>query len=133
MTLVFDGESNLTAEAGLLDVLARLNEIGAAINRISAREIGSVPAILRLIAESAIQVLPGAAAVIYTYDAEQRTFHLASRVSAGEPPEYVPRDEPRPDGIGMRAIAASSRTRSAISRSTPTRCAQARVPWRASR
>ena len=109
MGTVFESDREVSAESGLLDVLARLNQIGAAINRISARDIGSVPAILRLIAESAIQVLPGAAAVIYTYDPQQRTFDLASRVSAGEPPEYVPHDEPRPNGIGMRAIGQRRR------------------------
>ncbi|MBN1812313.1 MAG: GAF domain-containing protein, partial [Anaerolineae bacterium] len=43
-------------------------------------------------------------AVIYTYDRDARAFDLDSRLSAGEPDDYVPRDEPRPDGIGMRAI-----------------------------
>ncbi len=96
------------AESRLLDALASLNEIGAAINRISPRDAGSVEATLRLIVESAIEVVPGAS-VIYTYDQGQRAFDLESRVSAGEPEDYVPQDDPRPDGIGMRAIGQRRR------------------------
>ena len=103
------------AESRLLDALANLNEIGAAINRISPRDAGSVEATLRLIVESATEVVPGASAVIYTYDQGQRAFDLESRVSAGErvspsePEGYVPQDDPRPDGIGVRAIGQRRR------------------------
>jgi signal transduction histidine kinase len=92
------------ADPRLLEALASLNEIGAAVNRISPRDIGSVEATLRLIVESAIEVVPGTSAVIYTYDRALRAFDLSSRLSAGEPNDYAPNDEPRTDGLGMRAI-----------------------------
>jgi signal transduction histidine kinase/putative methionine-R-sulfoxide reductase with GAF domain len=117
------GQKN--ADSRLLDALASLNEIGAAVNRISPRDVGNlalrrppsesrgadegVEATQRLIAESAIEVVPGTSAVIYTYDRDARSFDLGSRLSAGEPDDYVPNDAPRPDGIGMRAIGQRRR------------------------
>ena len=101
--------SSTDSDPRLLDALASLNEIGTAINRISLRDIGSVEATLRLIADSAIRVVPGASAVIYTYDQAERAFDLASRVSAGEPDDCEPNDAPRPDGIGVRAISQRRR------------------------
>jgi GAF domain-containing protein len=68
-----------------------------------------VDATLRLIVESAIQVLPGASAVIYTYDQGRGAFDSISRVSAGEHTVPVPGDEPRPQGMGMRAITQRRR------------------------
>jgi signal transduction histidine kinase len=93
----------------LLDALASLNQISATINRIGPGDQISVEATLRLIAESAIKVVPGASAVIYTYDQAQRAFDPASRVSAGERADPVPGDEPRPDGMGIRAIGQRRR------------------------
>jgi GAF domain-containing protein len=117
----------------VLDALSSLNQIGAAINRIgpgdSAHHLpsgqamgasvasgGQVPspaegikATLNLIVESATQVLPGASAVIYTYDQAQCAFDPASRVSAGEQIPPDPHDEPRPNGMGMRAISQRRR------------------------
>jgi signal transduction histidine kinase len=103
------------SDSRLLDALASLNQISAAVNRISPRDIGSVEATLRLIVESAIEVVPGTSAVIYTYDRDARTFDVDSRlsagerVSAGEPSDYVPNDEPRTDGLGVRAIGQRRR------------------------
>jgi signal transduction histidine kinase/putative methionine-R-sulfoxide reductase with GAF domain len=101
----------------LLDALASLNQIGAAINRLSPRDSAGpaasapdrVQATLRLIVGSATKVVPGASAVIYTYDQGHRAFDLASRVSAGEPVDAVPDDYPRPSGIGARAIGQGRR------------------------
>lgn len=109
----------------LWEALASLNQIGATINRIglgghisatpslrpeqAQRVTEGVEATLHLIAESAIKVVPGASAVIYTYDQAQRAFEPASRVSAGEWSAPVPGDEPRPDGMGMRAIGQRRR------------------------
>jgi GAF domain-containing protein len=93
----------------LLEALASLNQIGATINRIGPGDCVSVEETLHLIAESAIKVVPGASAVIYTYDQTQRAFDPASRVSAGERITPVPGDEPRPDGMGMRAIGQRRR------------------------
>jgi signal transduction histidine kinase len=92
------------ADPRLLDALASLNQIGASINRIGPGDRVSVEATLHLIAESAIKVVPGASAVIYTYDPARRAFDSASRVSAGEWSSPAPGDEPRPNGMGMRAI-----------------------------
>ena len=94
---------NDRADPRLLEVLTRLNQIGAAINRISPRDTG-VQETLRLIVESATRVVPGASAVIYTCDPETGTFDPPSRVSAGEPDGAIPQDTPRPGGIGARAI-----------------------------
>ncbi len=93
----------------VLDALASLNQIGATINRIGPGDQISVEATLRLIVESAIKVVPGASAVIYTFDQTGRVFDPASRVSAGEQTDPVPGDEPRPDGMGMRAISQRRR------------------------
>ena len=93
----------------LLDALASLNQISATINRIGPGDQTSVEATLHLIAESAIKVLPGASAVIYTYDQAQRIFDPTSRVSAGEQTDPIPGDEPRPDGMGKRAIGQRRR------------------------
>jgi GAF domain-containing protein len=95
-----------------LDALASLNQIGAAINQLgpranlggSAGAADGVKTTLRLIVESAIKVVPGSSAVIYTYDQGKRVFDLASRVSAGEGEDATVDDTPRPDGIGARAV-----------------------------
>ena len=60
----------------LVDALSHLNRIGAAINRLTPQGSVGVDATLRLIAESVIQVVPGASAVIYTYDAAEQAFEL---------------------------------------------------------
>ncbi len=92
------------ADARLLDALSSLNRIGATVNRIGSDDLSSVETTLRLIAESATKVVPGASAVIYAYDEALGAFDPASRVSVGEWVAPVPGDEPRPDGLGMRAI-----------------------------
>lgn len=92
------------ADPRLLEALASLNRIGAAINRISPRESANIAATLRLIAESAIKVVPEASAVIYACGPTAGAFDVTSRVSAGEPPDAIPHDTPRPNGIGARAI-----------------------------
>ncbi|MGQ9683112.1 MAG: GAF domain-containing protein [Anaerolineae bacterium] len=101
-----DGEA---VEQRLLEALASLNEIGAAINRTAPGDCAGVADTLRLIVASAIRVTPGAAAVIYTYDDVTRSFDAHSRVSAGERVALVQGDEPRAGGLGMRAIAERRR------------------------
>jgi GAF domain-containing protein len=87
----------------LLKTLSSLNRIGAAINRIGSDNPLDVAAALRLIADSAVKVLGGASAVIYTYDPSRQAFDLASRItSGGHGP--LPDEGPRPDGLGARAI-----------------------------
>lgn len=98
-------DADLTdADPRLLEALANLNQIGAVINRIGPTDRASMEDTLRLIAGSAIKVVPGSSAVIYSYGQTGWTFDLDSRVATGEPDDYVPHDEPRPNGIGARAI-----------------------------
>lgn len=97
-------------EAKLLEVLASLNQISASINHIGPQDAGNIGASLQLVVESAIRVVPGSSAVIYTYDGSRGCFEVESRVSAqpdGKPGDLSAEqvyDAPRDDGIGMRAI-----------------------------
>ncbi len=93
----------------LLDAMASLNEIGATINRLGPRDGLGIELTLRLIVESALKVLPGASAVIYTYDARAQRFDPASRVLAGPRVDPLSESGPRPDGVGSRAIAGRRR------------------------
>lgn len=94
----------------LLEALASLNQIGGTINRLAPGESISSDVTLQLIVESAIRVVPGSSAVIYTYDQNQGVFEKESRVSAGSINRYVIAsgqtldDYPRPNGIGARTI-----------------------------
>ncbi len=97
----------------LLEALARLNDIGAGINALTGGDDAgkAARATLRLIVESAIQVVPGAAAVLYAYDRRRGAFDPISRASAGEwlgatveERARIEDDEPRPAGLGMRAL-----------------------------
>ena len=94
----------------LLEALASLNQISHAINRIGSEDADQNDLSLQLIVESAIRVVPGSSAVIYTYDQKTGMFENESRVSA-EPEERKPLsaqdrpdDAPRPKGMGMRTI-----------------------------
>ena len=94
----------------LLEALAILNQISNAINHIGSDDASQNDLSLQLIVESAIRVVPGSSAVIYTYDQATATFENESRVSA-EPEGRKqqsgidrPDDAPRPGGIGMRTI-----------------------------
>ncbi len=69
-------------ETKLLEVLASLNQISDAINHIGPADAGNIGANLQLIVESAIRVVPGSSAVIYTYDQATGRFEAESRVSA---------------------------------------------------
>ena len=94
----------------LLEALASLNQISNAINRIGSDDARQNDLSLQLIVDSAIRVVPGSSAVIYTYDQKTGMFEDESRVSA-EPEErrpvstdVRPDDAPRPNGMGMRTI-----------------------------
>jgi len=106
----------------LYSVLASLNQISVSINSIVPGNMGSGDKSLQLIVESAIRVVPGSSAVIYTYDENREAFENESRVSA-EPKgrtrfnaDSHPSDQPRINGIGKRAI---TRRRSVISYEEP--------------
>ncbi len=84
-----------------------LRDAGARINRLGPDT--SLGEALQLIAETAVKLIaPGAAAVIYTYDAAAGAFDPASRVAAGEAAPLVG-DVPRPDGVGATALRQRSR------------------------
>lgn len=101
----------------LHEALARLNQIGTAINQLGSGGLGSVKSVLCMIVESATMVVPGASAVFYTYDEATSTFDRASRVSAERgmgpcqvengPPQAD--DFPRDDGLGRRSVSSRRR------------------------
>ncbi len=93
----------------LYEVLARLNEIGAAINRQDFDDPSSLESSLRLIVESAAAVAPGASAVIYTFDGARAAFDPHSRAAAGPLAGQEQDDLPRPDGLGMQAVTTRQR------------------------
>ena len=100
----------------LLEALASLNQIGDAINHLGPDEANQNDLSLQLIVESAIRLVPGSSAVIYTYDQTAGVFEKESRVSAEPgsattPSEAKPPDDaPRLDGIGTRTVNRKHRT-----------------------
>ncbi len=98
----------MTPDTRILSTLARLNQIGAAINRLGAGDLSNVRETLCLIVESACEVVSGSSAVIYTYDEASGSFDPGSRVSAERDGALQP-DYPRLDGFGARAVAERRR------------------------
>jgi signal transduction histidine kinase len=98
------------APSRLLNALARLNQISSTISQFGSGDQSSVEATLRLIVESAVEVIPGASSVIYTYDEAGDGFDPSSRVSAGEHAGPMVNDQPRANGMGRRAIDLRRRT-----------------------
>lgn len=100
----------------LLEALASLNQISDAINRIGSTGVDQTDLSLQLIVDSAIRVVPGSSAVIYTFDQTTGMFENESRVSAepeGRRPASTidqPNDAPRPNGIGLRTIQRRHRS-----------------------
>lgn len=95
-------------ENRLLEALVSLNQISAAINHITPGDSSASGVSLQLIVETAIRVVPGSSAVIYTYSQMTGEFEAESRVSAqaeghavASNPAYSD-DAPRPAGIGIR-------------------------------
>ncbi len=104
LTVLVSQHSETELRPRHLEALARLNEIGAAINSISAGDVASVGETLHLIADSASEVILGASAVIYGFDAESRDFDTGLRVASGRSDASFLEDEPRQQGMGRRAI-----------------------------
>src|SRR5215212_6849325 len=100
----------------LLESLRILNQISNAINHIGSDNENQNDFSLQLIVNSAIRVVPGSSAVIYTYDQSTGMFEAESRVSAepdGRKPASAidkPDDAPRPQGIGTRTIQRRQRS-----------------------
>ncbi len=97
------------ATTPLLEVLSSLNRIGEAISRMGAGDRVRLEDILRLIVESAVQVVPDASAVIHAYDIHTQTFDTTTRVAAGRHTTPLPGDDPRENGMGARAIREGRR------------------------
>lgn len=97
----------------MLDALARLNQIGTAINHLGTSELASFERVLWMIAESACEVVPGSSAVIFTYDEAHGAFDRNSRVSVERDSTSEDGaaldDSPRPDGLGQRAVSTRRR------------------------
>jgi GAF domain-containing protein/two-component sensor histidine kinase len=113
-----DSLTNGENDTRLLEALASLNQISGTINRIGSEDVISSEDSLRLIVDSAIRVVPGSSAVIYTYDESRGEFENSSRVSA-EPDggkiftsNTEADDLPRQNGFGTRAV---TRRRSVLS------------------
>jgi len=94
-----------------LSALNQLCTIGAAINGLGSGDLAEVKiaSTLRLIVKSAVEVVPGSSAVIYTYDEAKKAFDMTSRVSAEGITEPTEDDLPRPDGIGALTVAERRR------------------------
>ncbi len=88
----------------LLEVLAQLRDVGRRVNQLNLGDPAVLDATLRLIAESAVTIIPGATAILYTYDPARSSLDPVSRTSAGDHPALLRDATPRPDGLGMRAI-----------------------------
>ncbi|MBI9043751.1 MAG: GAF domain-containing sensor histidine kinase [Anaerolineaceae bacterium] len=93
----------------LLKILENLNRVGSKVNQLSSGDKASVEAVLDLIVDSAVEVVPETSAVIYTYDSESRCFDKESRVAAGKRNIALVGDTPREDGLGSLAIAGGKR------------------------
>lgn len=93
----------------LFAALARLNQIGAALNQQGTEDFASLERTLQLIVESATEVVPGSSATIYPFDNTSGSFDLSLRVSTD--PEAGPdvNDIPRAEGMGHRAAATRRR------------------------
>jgi signal transduction histidine kinase len=102
-------KSTPKADPLLLEALASLNEIGATVNQIGLDGSVSVETTLNLIVQSARRVLSDASAVIYSFDSAQGSFIHRSSMPVEEKDQSIQGDEPRPDGLGMRAIAQRRR------------------------
>lgn len=100
---------NTKTQPYLLTTLSRLNQISAAINHSESGNLANLEDTLKLIVESATEVVPGSSAVIYTYDSRQEAFDIASRVASEQHDESRPDDAPRPDGLGAIAVSAQHR------------------------
>ncbi len=90
-------------------ILSRLNQIGSAINVGASGGLDNLQATLRLIVDSATDVVPGSSAIIYTYDVKRGEFNLDSRVSSEHNNVAGLDDTPRPKGIGAFAVTTKKR------------------------
>ena len=85
------------------DILSRLAEISNAINKQPDGDLAHLENTMCLIVDSIQEIIPDSSAMIYTYDVAHSSFDPTSRFASSEdtPPES---DEPRPEGLGAKAI-----------------------------
>ena len=100
---------NNFSDTHLHTILSRLNQIGAAINRCESGDLTNLEDTLRLIVESATEVVLGSSAVVYTYDTQQKAFNINSRVASEQHDNTQLDDAPRSDGMGARAVDTEQR------------------------
>ncbi|MGC9467421.1 MAG: GAF domain-containing protein [Anaerolineae bacterium] len=93
-----------TTDARFLEALASLNEIGAAIDQLTPEGHATLDATLRLIADSAVQVVPGGVAIIYTCDVSEGSVDPTLWLVAGDASAEFPDEPPQLDEAGIRAI-----------------------------
>ncbi len=99
----------MTVAPRLLEAFAHLNQIGSAINQLDPDNLARIQTVLRMIVDSATEVVPGSSAVLYPFDEVKGIFDRQSRVSAGEKTDLGLDDTPRQDGLGARAVARKQR------------------------
>ena len=90
-------------ERRILDALAGLSQIGAAVTRIAPGDWDAAASALQQGLIRVIQAIPGASAAVYTADPWRHAFDLSSRVSAGNWIESQG-GAPRFEALGLRAI-----------------------------
>lgn len=92
--------------------LSNLHSISSLVNDLDASKKTSLTALLRLIAESSVQLVENSSAVIYKTDLETGLLVLDSRVFVSNikgSEEVAAKDLPRPDGLGYRSIKRRQR------------------------
>lgn len=92
--------------------LSNLHSISSLVNDLDASKKTSLTALLRLIAESSVQLVENSSAVIYKTDLETGLLVLDSRVFVSNmegAEEVAAKDLPRPDGLGYRSIKRRQR------------------------
>lgn len=92
----------MPATSALVDTLAHLNRVGAAINANGAAGAAGVNEILRQVVESAAKVVSGSSVVIYPLDPATGTFDRSGRVASGT---ALPAGDEPPAGLGEQALA----------------------------
>lgn len=92
--------------------LANLHSISGLVNDLDVNAKASLPALLKLIADSSIQLVENSSAVIYKIDLGTGMIDPTTRVFVSGSPDPIgfgKNDLPRPDGLGYRSITRKER------------------------
>ena len=106
-TLGGGGHAALVLDASGPDGILIADVVGKGVS--ASLIMASIQTVLRMIVNSATEVVSGSSAVLYPYDESKGLFDHASRVSAGEKDIPGLDDSPRPDGLGARAVMRKQR------------------------